>query len=396
MNYNQPFRGAQNMAARQPDPPPPEPQPEPEPEPQPEPVPAAKPAAKQTVKQTSKRPARQPAKQTSKRRPKQAAKQRDSHGSKQRRPQVSELKFAQLECIDLSQQLHTDKRWLCDRLVADPSQLGLGELELVERRRSQQASDCLDLLFTDTDPVRETRYAVEVQLGAADADHLIRAIERWSHERQQHPECDHVAVIVAEEVSGRLLEVMSLFGAVVPLIALQVTAVKVAADTATLVFTRLSGSQRAEADAASGGIAAPASPKDRAFWELKLSPRSLAFTDELLGLIQSLDGDVQPHYAKGYIGLARRGRTHHYVKFTPNYAGPQAAVQVRLPYSAEQQETLEAAGIEFNRYYEHGKSYSMTITSETLSDDRQRQTFEDLLNAARAYWQHTMPPSRAV
>ncbi len=349
VNLNQPFRGAQNMAVTPPD---------------------------------LQQPDEPPAKQRPKRQP------------RQRRANVNDLKFAPLECIDLSQRLRTNKQWLADRLAQDPSQLGLGDLTLVDHQRSQQTGGSLGLLLTDGSDERETRYALDVQLGAADPDQLVRAVERWSHERQQHPNDEHVAVIVAERISSRLLEVMRLMSDSIPLTVLQATAVKVADDTATLVFTRLLGSQQATSDAPSDDDVALASPKDRAFWESRLSPRSLTFLDELLALIRSLDGEVQPHYAKEYIGLARRGRTHHYVKLTPNRAAPQALVVVRLPYSTEQQQMLESAGVEVNGYYESTKSYNLTVSHKTLGDAHQRQALEDLLRAASAHWLHSMPPTR--
>lgn len=366
MNYNQPFRGAQNTAVKPPDPRPPDEPPHEQPD---------EPPAK-----------RQPTRQAAQQRPKQAP--------TQRRAKASDLKFAPLECIDLSQRLRTNKQWLADRLMQDPSQLGLGDLTLVDHQRAQQTGASLGLLLTDGNEARATRYALDVQLGAADPDQLVRAIERWSHERQQHPNHEHVAVIVAEHVSSRLLEVMRLMSDSIPLTVLQATAVKVADDTATLVFTRLLGSQQASPDAAIDDDVALASPRDRAFWESRVSPRSLTFLDELLALIRSLDGEVQPHYAKEYIGLARRGRTHHYVKLTPNSAARQALVVVRLPYSAEQQQMLESAGVEVNGYYESTKSYNLTVSHKTLGDAHQRQAFENLLRAASAHWLDTMPPAR--
>ena len=49
---------------------------------------------------------------------------------------------------------------------------------------------------------RQTRYEVEIQLGTTDESHIIRTIEYWDIERRRYPQYDHVAVIVAEEITA--------------------------------------------------------------------------------------------------------------------------------------------------------------------------------------------------
>ena len=76
--------------------------------------------------------------------------------------------------------------------------------------------------------IRDTRYTVEVQLGRLDESHLIRAIEYWDIERRRFPQYDHVAVVVAEDVTSRFLNVISLMNRTIPLIAIQLKGVEVA------------------------------------------------------------------------------------------------------------------------------------------------------------------------
>lgn len=54
------------------------------------------------------------------------------------------------------------------------------------------------------------RYEVEVQLGSTDESHIIRTIEYWDIERKRYPQYDHTAVIVAEDITSRCLNVISL------------------------------------------------------------------------------------------------------------------------------------------------------------------------------------------
>lgn len=61
-----------------------------------------------------------------------------------------------------------------------------------------------------------------------DESHLIRAIEYWDIERRRFPQYDHVAVVVAEDVTSRFLNVISLMNRTIPLIAIQLKGVEVA------------------------------------------------------------------------------------------------------------------------------------------------------------------------
>jgi len=113
-----------------------------------------------------------------------------------------------------------------EKLIADdPSMLGLGDVVLIERQRAQQRAGRLDLLLEDGDA--ETRFEVELMLGSLDESHLIRAIEYWDIERRHYPGYEHRAVIVAEDVTSRFLNVMQLFSGSIPIIAIQVNCIRV-------------------------------------------------------------------------------------------------------------------------------------------------------------------------
>lgn len=70
-----------------------------------------------------------------------------------------------------------------------------------------------------SDPDTHTRYEVEIQLGATDESHIIRAIEYWDIEKSRYPQYEHVAVIVADDITSRFLNVINLFNKAIPLIA---------------------------------------------------------------------------------------------------------------------------------------------------------------------------------
>ena len=117
----------------------------------------------------------------------------------------------------------------------NPNVLGLGELTAIQREKIQPAGGRLDILLADDDG---NRYEVEIQLGSTDPSHIIRTIEYWDTEKKRYPQYDHCAVIVAEEITGRFMNVISLFNGAIPLIALQVSAYEDGEDV-SLVFTKV-------------------------------------------------------------------------------------------------------------------------------------------------------------
>src|SRR5690606_32610537 len=103
--------------------------------------------------------------------------------------------------------------------------LGLGEVELVGTEKSLPRAGRLDLLLHDEQLNR--RYEVELMLGATDPSHIVRCIEYWDVERRRYPAYDHVAVLVAEDITSRFLNVMALLAGSIPLIALKLSALRV-------------------------------------------------------------------------------------------------------------------------------------------------------------------------
>ena len=75
-------------------------------------------------------------------------------------------------------------------------------------------------------------------MGATDETHIIRTIEYWDIERKRYPQYDHCAVLVAENLTSRFLNVIALFNGTIPLIAIQMQALKIG-DNISLVFTKV-------------------------------------------------------------------------------------------------------------------------------------------------------------
>lgn len=169
-------------------------------------------------------------------------------------------KYVKPERIFLRNHPDLGEKWVQNIIASDPSLLGLGDLILRDQERIQPRAGRLDLLLQDPDTKR--RYEIELQLGPTDEAHIIRTIEYWDIERKRYPQYDHCAVIVAEDITSRFLNIISLFNGTVPLVAIQMQAMHVG-DNLTLVFTTV-------VDELTRGLVdadedAEAAPTDRAY-----------------------------------------------------------------------------------------------------------------------------------
>jgi len=146
------------------------------------------------------------------------------------------LQYAKATKIWLKDHPEFDEAWLRNVIAGDPSILGLGDLVLKETERMQPKAGRLDLLLQDSEI--DKRYEVEIMLGRVDESHIIRCLEYWDIERKRLPTYDHCAVLVAEEITSRFLNVISLFNGAIPMMALQLNAIQID-DKIILNFTRV-------------------------------------------------------------------------------------------------------------------------------------------------------------
>src|SRR5262249_48470387 len=171
------------------------------------------------------------------------------------------LHYQKPERVWLKDHSEFNEKWLQDRIAEDPSILGLGDLVLKDKERIQPRAGRLDLLLQDPDANK--RYEVEVQLGKTDESHIIRTIEYWDIERKRYPQYEHTAVIVAEDITTRFLNVIALFNGSIPLVAIQMNTVKIG-DTVSLVCSTVLGEVRlglVDEDEEEQEVT------DRAYWE---------------------------------------------------------------------------------------------------------------------------------
>ena len=223
------------------------------------------------------------------------------------------LEFVKHEKISLKNHPTLNERWLQDRIEEDPAILGLGDVRLLDRERAIQGGGRLDLLLLDDDNNR--RYEVEIQLGATDPSHIIRCIEYWDVERRRYPGYDHVAVLVAEDVTTRFLNVMGLMAGSIPMIAVQLDALSVG-NHLLLNFSQVLDQTELRVDDTDddggGGQA------DRAYWEQRAGSALMKLCDSTLGLINGAAGTKRElNYLRGYIGLQSNGVVNNFVHMGP-------------------------------------------------------------------------------
>ena len=249
-----------------------------------------------------------------------------------------------------------DERWLHDRLKERPALLGLGDLDVRDSERQQPSGGRLDLLLTD--PERVTRYEVEIQLGATDESHIIRTIEYWDIERKRYPQYEHVAVIGAEQVTSRFLNVIHLFNGAIPLIAIQLQLV-VVGGAHTLVSSRIVDLVRLATDEED-----EATVVDRSWWEEKASPTGLKIVDDIISQINELVGDGEQQYEakynKHYIGLSRNGKTTNFMQFRPRKK--HAIAEFKIPEEDQTTNSLEEAGVDVVPYESRWGFYRIRLS----------------------------------
>lgn len=286
------------------------------------------------------------------------------------------LKYEKLTTVSLKGHPTLTEKWVQDRIAEDPTILGLGEIVLKDRERNQPRAGRLDLLLQH--PEEPRRFEVEIQLGKTDESHIIRTIEYWDIERKRYPQYDHTAVIVAEEITSRFLNVINLFNGTIPLVAVQMRAVQLG-NSVSLVFTTvLDKVQRGLVDEDEEIQEAT----DRHYWETHGSKFTVAMADELLEIIHRLDPRLELKYNKFYIGLARNGQPDNFVVFRPKKND--IRVELRLEKDEAIEQKLDGAGLDVMDYDDRSSRYRLRLAKGDVK--KHLELLTELLSASfRAY-----------
>ncbi len=264
------------------------------------------------------------------------------------------MEFVKLEPLSIQAHPELNEKWVQERIAEDPSILGLGELVLRDKERHQPRAGRLDLLLQDQETNK--RFEVEIQLGPTDESHIIRTIEYWDIEKKRYPQYDHYAVIVAEDVTSRFLNVISLFNGFIPIIAIQMKAFRLE-NSITLVFTKVM-------DAVQLGLEEDEESQivtDRNYWESRALKKYIQMMDRVASWLKEIDGSIELQYNKFTVGLARDGIVNNFVSMKPKKT--LFNLLIRIPRSEEIDRELEDNGLVFD--YD-SSNYRITFSKEDI------------------------------
>ncbi len=146
--------------------------------------------------------------------------------------------------------------------------------------------------------------------------------------------------------------------------AIQLTAIQLG-DTVSLVFAKVLDYRRLGLVDEDEEVRVPA---DRAYWEKRGSPRTLAMADEMLRWLNEMDPALELKYNKFYIGLAKDGRPNNFVQFRPQKDW--LRIEIKLERSDDTQALLDASGLDVMDYDARWGQYRIRLGPADLSKHR--------------------------
>lgn len=276
------------------------------------------------------------------------------------------MKHIKLKIISLKNHPELNERWLQNIISGDPSILGVGDVVLKDKERTHIGAGRLDLLLQDADGYG--RYEVEIQLGRVDESHIIRTLEYWDIEKRKYPQYDHTAVIIAEDITSRFLNVISLFNGFIPIMAIQVTAIETpegigvqftkVLDTVKLGFT--------EDDEEIAEIT------DRNYWEKKGTKKTVALADEIFKICKSFLPSIEPSYNKYYIGFWVDGRACNFAICKPQKSALRLSIIV--PKTEETESIIDSSEIDAIDYDNRRGGYRFKLSEKDILNNQEALT----------------------
>lgn len=223
------------------------------------------------------------------------------------------MKLVKFTKIFLKDHKEINEKWLQNEIANDPTILGLGDLDLLQVEKLQPRAGRLDLLLNNPDTL--DRYEVEIMLGKLDESHIIRSIEYWDIERKRYPNYKHTAVIVAEDITSRFLNVLSLFNGNIPIIALQLNVYEIEKDKIFIDCAKV-------LDAITLGNADESEtigpPADKDYWINKAGAQSIDFVLEIeKEILKEIKPTYKIGYQKHYIGVKDDTQAVNFAIFGP-------------------------------------------------------------------------------
>ncbi len=264
------------------------------------------------------------------------------------------MKHIKLTPIGLQRHATINEPWVHDVIANDPSILGLGDVVVKDRERIHPGAGRLDMLLQDSEG--SGRYEVEIQLGPTDPSHIIRTIEYWDIERKRYPQYEHTAVIIAEDITSRFLNVISLMNGSIPIVAIQMRAVQVEGGV-SLFFTQvLDTIPRGRVDEDEDVN----EPADRAYWENRATAKTVKMADQILDLCKDFTADIKLNYNKGYIGFMVDGKACNFALLRPKKNA--FNLSIKAPRTEQIDQDLDQNGLALLEYDKRWGSYRIRLS----------------------------------
>jgi hypothetical protein len=249
-----------------------------------------------------------------------------------------------------------DEHWLHEQIINNPSALGLGDLEVISKEKTQASGGRLDILLKD--PEDDKMYEVEVMLGETDESHIIRTIEYWDNEKRKFPQRQHHAVLVAEKFSRRYFNVIQLFSHAIPITAVQAYMTDVAGQKA-LHFLKVLDTYEEPDDLS----AAPYQGSTEQDWR-EDSAWTLEAANTLREIIKQELPTAQLHYLKYYIAISVNGDNYIWLHKRGGNKS-QIGFWFSEKYFGQASEQLEKAEISYSK---KNQQLYLTTDSKTLKN----------------------------
>ena len=283
------------------------------------------------------------------------------------------MQHVTLKPVNLRNHPVLNEAWLQNAIADDPSVLGLGDLVLKDRERVQPNAGRLDLLLQDAETL--DRYEVEIQLGATDESHIIRTIEYWDIERRRYPQYDHTAVIVAEDITSRFLNVVTLFNGFIPIVAIQLTAIETP-EGIGLQFTKVLDTVRLglidEDEEAT-------EPTDRNYWQTKKgTEQTVQLADSVLEIAKQFTPSAELSYNKHYIGFRVNGKACNFAWCRPQKSA--LKLSIKLPQSEDTDNRLDSTDLNVLEYNKRRGLYNLKIHRDDL--EKHQELLQELMHDA--------------
>ena len=192
-----------------------------------------------------------------------------------------------------------------------------------------------------------------------------------SFEKKKYPQYDHTAVIIAEDITSRFLNVIGLFNGFIPIIAIQVTAIETP-EGIGLQFTKILDTVKLgylDEDEETS------EPTDRAYWEKRGTKKTVALADKILEISKSFLPAVEFSYNKYYIGFWVDGRACNFAVCRPQKSA--LRLEIRLPQTDETEEIISSSELDVLDYDKRWGSYRLKLTENDIAE--KEETLKSLL-----------------